>query len=201
MVHVMHLYFPILITEDALSALPETIYAILTGIPYNIWPWLLLITVPCLIFSTVPGDSAFLRLRRIILAIIIGYVCVNLTLHTHRAQQRAAFEQCKHELYQRGGNPEQAGECMHLVNIADGASYVFYFVLGWVPAAGYTGFWELLWRWKYRGKITNKGRWFSTALIVCSIPVWIVIGAVFVTYIYSRLNCHPAIVASGKCWV
>ena len=152
------------------------IFQFLADVPFNIWPWMLLISTPLLIFSAKPYDSAQRRLWRIIAAIIIGYVLINLTLHTHRAMGWKAYEACQKSSIHRDMSIEMQEECGHHVNIADGASYVFYLVLGWVPAAAYAGFWEFWWRRKYGFIIRPlgkryKGKWFSTTLIVCSVPV------------------------------
>jgi hypothetical protein len=156
------------------------IFKYLADVPLNIWPWLLLVSAPLLIFSAKPHHSAQWRLWRIIVAVIIGYVLINLTLHTHRELGWKAKEACESSSVHRQDSMEMFEECGHHVNIADGASYVFYLVLGWVPAAAYAGFWEFWWRRKYAFIIRPlgkryKGKWFSTALILCSVPVWIFI--------------------------
>lgn len=162
------------------------VFQLLADVPFNIWPWLLMISTPMLIFSAKPHHSVARRFWRIITAIIIGYVLINLTLHTHRTLDWKELEQCRRENPVFGENIHP--KCQGIVNIADGASYVFYLVLGWVPAAAYAGFWEFWWRRKYAFIIRPlgeryKGKWFSTALIVCSLPVWIFIIFLFVLII------------------
>lgn len=152
------------------------VFHFFTDAPYNIWPWLFFSIIPLLIFSAKPRHSTRRRLGRILLATAVGYVLINLTLHTHRALDWKEFARCRMENPMFGENVHP--KCKGIVNIADGASNVFYLVLGWVPAAAYAGFWEFWWRRKYRhdiGRLGNayEGRWFSTALIVCSVPVWL----------------------------
>jgi hypothetical protein len=157
------------------------IFQFFSNIPYNIWPWLFLLSSPLLIFSAKPHHSVRWRFWRIIIAITIGYILLNFTLHTHRTLEWKAHEKCQHDMLVRGQNPYSFDPCGHLVNIADGASNIFFLVLGWIPAAAYAGFWEFWWRRKYaliispQGK-TYKGKLFSTALIVCSIPVWLFVA-------------------------
>lgn len=153
-----------------------SIFRFFTDVPYNIWPWLFFSIIPLLIFSANPYHGARWRLGRILLATAIGYVLVNLTLHTHRALDWKEFENCRAENPVVGENYHP--KCEGIIYIADGASDVFYLVLGWIPAVAYTGFWEFWWRRKYRfiiGQLGKnyKGKWFSTTLIACSAPVWI----------------------------
>lgn len=156
-------------------------------IPYNIWPWIFFISLPLFIFSVKPDSKASWRFWRIVLAIGIGYILINLSLHTHRAIQWNAYEQCRSESKNRIDSIEMHEECKHHINIADGASNVFFLFLGWIPAAAYLGFWELIWRVKYRHFIREmkgnfKGKWFSTLLIVCSVPVWLYILLVIIVF-------------------
>lgn len=181
-------------------------FLLFTGVPYNFWPWIFLVVIPLLIFSAKPHDSERRRLGRILAAILIGYALINITLQTDRALDRKAYEQCERQSKHPIDSTETFEECGHLVNIADGASNVFYMALGWIPAAAYAGLFEFWWRRKYREAIRSmgeayEGRWFSTALIVCSVPVLCVMGIILILYIYTRIDCPPAIVANGTCWI
>lgn len=168
-------------------------FQLFADVPYNIWPWLFLISAPLLIFSAKPHHSARWRFWRILLATTVGYVLINLTLHTHRELDWKEYEKCNTEHGAWGANEHP--KCKSIVNIADGASYAFYLILGWIPAAAYAGFWEFSWRRKY-GHIIRllgkryKGKWFSTTLIICSIPVWLYIMllmSIVVARIFDRL--------------
>lgn len=189
------------------SGMAEIIFQILLfleDVPFNIWPWLLLFTTPLLIFSAKPHDSVRWRQGRIFLCIAIGYVLINLTLHTHRALDWKEFEQCQAENPVSGENVHP--KCEGIINIADGASNIFYLILGWIPAAAYAGFWEFWWRRKYAFIIRPigkryKGKWFSTALIVCSVPVVFLAVMVLILYIYNRIDCPPSVIKRGSCWI
>lgn len=106
-------------------------------------------------------------------------------MHTGRAIDWKEFEACLEPLLKEANrgipNAEIHSACEHHINIADGASNVFYLYLGWIPAGAYVGFFELIWRIKYRKKIRSmggsyKGRWFSNLGIALSIPVWMYVS-------------------------
>lgn len=166
---------------------------------------LLFFTVaPLLIFSATPRSSVRWRIWRILLAVAIGYILINLILHIHRYLDWRDFEECQ-KIYAKD-SLNMADECKGIVNIADGASNIFYLFLGWIPAGGYMGFFELLWRIKHRPTIKNmgkqfKGKWFSNFVVVAAIPVWIFMLLIFFVFIYYRIDCPPAIMASNKCWI
>lgn len=143
---------------------------------------------------------------RIFLAVAVGYVLINLTLHTPRALQWKAKEACEQHSVHRQDSMEMFEECGHLVNTTDGLSDVFYLVLGWIPAGGYVGFWELWWRRKYAFIIRPlgkryRGKWFSTLVVVAAIPVWLVMLLVQLAFVYYRINCTEYIIATDSCWI
>ena len=96
-------------------------------------------------------------------------------------------------------------ECKHHVNIADGASNVFYAYLGWIPAVAYVGLWEAIWRIWYRKRISKmgkdyKGKRFSTVLIISSIPIW-AYGILLISMIIFMLTvCPEGRVSADQCW-
>ena len=154
------------------------VFKAFADVPYNIWPWILLVGVPMLIFSAKPQHRVVWRLGRIVLAVAAGYVLINLALHTHHALQWKAFEACREQYPVFGENYHP--NCEGIVTIADGAGGIFYLILGWIPAAAYAGFWELCWRRKYRRTVSElgagyKGKGLSNALIVISVPVWLAV--------------------------
>jgi hypothetical protein len=154
--------------------------------------FLFLVTAPLLIFSVKPELSTQRRIWRILIATIIGYMLLNLILHTHRYLQWQEFEQCQN-IYSK--DPlNMADECKGIINIADGASNIFYLYLGWVPAVGYAGFFELLWRIKHRAFIKNmgkqfSGRWFSNFVVITAIPVWIFMLLIITLTVFMKFYC------------
>ena len=123
----------------------------------------------------------------------MGYILINLTLHTHRQLDWKEYERCQAENHVVGEHIHP--NCQDIINIADGASNIFYLVLGWIPAAAYAGFWEFWWPRKY-GFIIRRlgksyiGKWFSTLLIVCSVPVWLFITLVIFIIILKNLHSY-----------
>ncbi len=179
----------------------ELIYDIfkhLTGVPVNFWFWLLLITAPALVFSAKPDHSFCWRVGRLVLAIVLTYGLINLGLHTYRALKWKAYNECQGQF--SDGAIQHHEECGEM-SITDGASNVFLALFGYIPAAGYVGFWELLWRVRYRKRIRElgnnyKGRWFSNIIIPFFIPLFlyicfialILVTALVDQYIYSFIS-------------
>lgn len=73
-------------------------------------------------------------------------------------------------------------ECADELRTTDfGSLYAFIIVLGSIPATGYTGLWELVWRLYYRDYIRQqrayRGRLFSNMLLVLAFvaayPTWL----------------------------
>ncbi len=165
----------------------------------NFWFWLLIILVPLIVFSVKPQANLWLRCGRLALAILVGYVLANAALHWSRAQEWEAYEACQSQF--PDGGIQHHEECPE-INIADGASNIFYLFFGWVPAAAYAGFFELIWRRQHRDTIralseTFKGKWISNALIIFSIPVWLYVLVLSALYIYLA-TCH-CFSPSDKC--
>lgn len=166
---------------DRMEKIIINILDFFTDIPYNIWPWLLLLSAPLLIFSARPHHSAWKRFWRIALAVGIGYALLNLSYHTNYFIGWHAFEACQSQF--SDGALQNHKECGKPPR---GIPLAFMAVLGWIPAGAYVGLWEFWWRRKYRfiiGPLGNryKGKWFSTTLIVCSVPVWILVVLLLIT--------------------
>ena len=125
----------------------SSIFEYLTNVSVNFWFYLAIVSAPIMIFAAKPKKSLRVRLARLLLAILCTYVLINLSLHTGRTLDWKAYEQCQSESQYRVDSPERYEACNHHINIADGASNIFYLYLGWIPAAAYVGFWQLLRRW------------------------------------------------------
>lgn len=177
------------------------LFQFLSGAEFNFWPYLLLILLPVLVFSVSPEKKASIRIGRLVLAIGLSYIFWNLGMATHHHIEDIEYEACRSKFPDSEWQmPEECGNPF----MGNGAQTVFALLLGWVPAAGYVGFWEFLWRRKHRCEIGRigkqfKGKWFSTTLIVCSVPIWIYAGLVLILVIYMRTVC-PDGVAIDKCW-
>ncbi|MCH2548360.1 MAG: hypothetical protein MK052_12240, partial [Alphaproteobacteria bacterium] len=106
-------------------------------------------------FSISPEAWRWKRTGRLLLAIMCGYLFVNLALHMQQHEQYADYEACLESLAHLPKQPERHAACAHHVNIADGASNVFLLYLGWLPALMIAGWWKLLWRRQHRNKMIS----------------------------------------------
>ncbi|MFO1242540.1 MAG: hypothetical protein U1E36_04985 [Rickettsiales bacterium] len=178
------------------------IFEYLTDIPYNVWPWFALIIAPAIVLYIRPSQSIWLRIGRLILAIGCVYIFINLMIQTHHTIEKEQYELCRKQYPNSAFQmPKECGNPF----IGNGAQNIFYLFLGWIPSAAYVGFWEWIWRRKHKENIQKlgksfKGKWFSTVLIVCSVPVWMYAILLLGLVLYMRIDCPPTIVSNGKCW-
>ena len=152
------------------------VFNYLTHIPINFWGWLLLVVAPLLVFCIGPDKKWGLRLSRLLLAVAMTYAFMNLALHTSRAIKWDAYETCQSQF--SDGAIQHHEECGE-INIADGASNVFYAYFGWIPATAYVGIWEAFWRIRYRRKIKEMGKeykekWFSNIIIGFAVFLFVI---------------------------
>jgi hypothetical protein len=115
------------------------------------------------------------------------------------------YEACRNAT-NRMGSLEMQDKCAYHLVASEGLNNIFYLFIGWIPAGGYAGFFELLWRRKHRETIRKmgkqfKGKWFSNFVVVAAIPVWLFMFIIFLAFIYNRIDCPHAIVATDKCWI
>ncbi|MEM7069126.1 MAG: hypothetical protein AAF478_09600 [Pseudomonadota bacterium] len=172
----------IYIVFEKLASYPEY-----TGIHFNIWIWLILITSPLLIFRLNVERSILTFFIAIVSAVALTYLLLNLSLHTRQSLNWIDYVNCQKDSIHDDMSPEQQAECGHHVNKADGAQLVFTLLYGWVPAVIYAGFWELVWRIWRRNKIRNagenyRGRWFSNAVILMGLFFALVIFGPFLIW-------------------
>ncbi len=152
----------------------------------NFWFWLLIILVPLIVFSVKPETNMWLCIGRLVLAAGIAYIFLNLSLHQKHDRIWEAYHSCRYE-HSGNGGPYEMSLARRMDKICPaipytGAAAVTYFVLGWVPATGYTGLWELIWRLRYHAVVRKtgkafKGKWLSNTLILFA----------FITAYYTRL--------------
>ncbi len=108
-------------------------------VTHNYWLVLFFLAAPLMIFFG--WRSLMLGVLRCGLAILAGWVFIHLAVDRHW-HLRIAFL------------PANATEQQMMDATADGASRVFYLILGWVPAGFYSLFWFLLWLpfWWFMGR-------------------------------------------------
>lgn len=140
------------------------------SIPINFWFWLLIITAPGLVLFVDVNRSIASHVTRVFYAIGLTYCLINLSIHADRSFDRKNFRECQENSVHRDMSPEMHEECGHHVDTADGAQNGFALLFGWVPAAIYVGFCELIWRIRHRKTISTMGReyrgkWFSNIII------------------------------------
>jgi hypothetical protein len=156
-----------------------SVFNYLTHVPLNFWVWLLPVAAPLLVFCIKPDKKWGLRIGRLLLAIGMTYVLMNLALHTGRTIKWNVYEACQSQF--SDGAIQRHEECGE-INIADGASNVFYAYFGWIPAMAYVGIWEALWRIRHRRKIKEmgkeyKGKWISNIIIGFAIFLFVIYPA------------------------
>lgn len=164
----------------------------------NYWFWLLIILTPIIVFSVKPQASQRLRIGRLALAVGLAYIFINLALHLSIERAWVAYDSCRYEHSGHDG-PYEISLARKLDKICpeapnSGLPEIFYLVLGWIPAAAYVGFFELIWRRRHRDTIqligsTFKGKWASNLLIIFSAPVWLYVLVLVGLYIYLA-TCH-----------
>jgi len=141
------------------------------------WFWLLIILVPLIVFSVKPQSNLWLRIGRLALAAALCYGLMFATVGWEYSKEWEAVY-AYHEKFPHCTDHECADEPPITIT---GSLIVFVIVLGWIPAAGYTGVWELIWRLYYRNYIRQqpvyRGRLFSAMLIIFAVialyPTWL----------------------------
>lgn len=182
----------------------------------NYWFWLFIVAAPLIVFSLTPDANPWWRVYRLLLAVGVVYVFINLALHLSVDRGWQAYESCRITHSGHDGPYEtRLGDRLDRICPAaphSGPPEVFYLLFGWAPAAAYVGFFELLWRWQHRTTIRTlgnafKGKWVSTALIVFSTPVWLYILVLLAVLIYTA-GCNWYFPNGGnwygpnnKCWL
>lgn len=123
---------------------------------------------PAILFIAKPSSSSKLRVWLTVIALVGAYFFINLTLHTHHSLKWNAYRECQSQF--SDGGIQHHTECGK-INIADGAAFAFYIMLGWIPGGAYVGVWELIWRRIHRKYLREHG--VPKHFWVTSIPVWL----------------------------
>jgi hypothetical protein len=149
---------------------------------YQICKFLTLVAAPPLVFSATPRADERWLIGRLLAAAFVTYILLNASLHIPRMIRWHEYETCQHQF--DDGYVQHHPECGE-INIADGASNVFFAYLGWIPAVAYVGLWELVWRIWYcrsferKAHVKRSAYWFSCLFVlsagVCFYIVWMFI--------------------------
>ena len=139
---------------------------------FNVWFVLQLMLAPIVVACFRPSQTSAIRILFMTLTIVASYLLINLTLHTHRAFQWQEYVLCQEQSMHPYESPDMHEECKHHINIADGASNMFYMILGWIPAMGYLGIWLWIWQriyaFQFPAPIERVGVYCCK---LCAIPV------------------------------
>jgi len=158
------------VSERELFEIIYTVFKYLTDVPFNFWAFFLIVTAPVLVFSVAPEKPFWMRFGRLVIAAGLTYVLINLAIGTEHSLAWKNYNDC----YAKSEFPylshERNSECKPYLENVNGSTAVFALLLGWIPALGIVGLWELLWRIVHRkvfkGLSKNyKGRWFSNLTI------------------------------------
>ncbi|MGC6472505.1 MAG: hypothetical protein ACON4W_06485, partial [Parvibaculales bacterium] len=143
------------------------IYKYLTEIPFNIWFWLMVLTPPGLLFSVGPERTLTSHVLRVLAAVALGYVFINLSLGASQHIEFQNYHECQRNSgYPGFDNPKAHRACEHHLS-PSGPNNVMALGFGWAYAGVYVGIWEMVWRIRHYRKIREmgrafQGRWFST---------------------------------------
>jgi hypothetical protein len=151
-------------------------------------------TAPLIIFSATPNSSCGWRISRIFIATFIGYVLLNISVEVGNQNGWRDYQNCYNASRYGIDNYKTYEECKHHLIASEGLNNIFYLFIGWIPAGGYVGFFELWWRIKYRENIRKmgkqfKGKWFSNFVVVAAIPVWLFMMFIFLLGIFMKIYC------------
>jgi len=145
-----------------------------------------LILTLILVFNTRVYSSVVWRVARLICAIGLLYVAVNLILHLSHS-----LEWWGHDAY-HAHFPECAlKQCEGERKIRNsGANYVFYLFFGWIPALILVGLCELGWRYRHRNRIKalekrDAGYLFGSVLIFLALSI---ISIVIIMYSFEGIE-------------
>lgn len=111
-----------------------------------------LFIVPALVFSIQPETNTYLRIVRLIAAILLCYGLAGAAAYWHSTKEwdsidafRKEFPHCENKPCPNEPTSSWNGPALGLL-----------ILFGWIPAASYTGFCELLWQWYYRQRLRAK---------------------------------------------
>lgn len=136
-----------------------------------------MVLVPLIVFSASPRTPEWWREGRLLTAIAVCYLLINLAVNLKWDVIHAAVNAMP--------NPTEAD-----LNwaTADGANYVFARVFGWVSAATYVGWWELMWRLLNRKIIAGHKMkmQLSSRIIGFSLIVSLLVALYSISFGYPR---------------
>lgn len=135
------------------------------------WFYLSMILPALCIFALTPKASPSLRNGRLILAVLLCFLCLNLDTRTKVEHMAFTYQQCLKAHPVSSSLPAPPPQCGNPPEIS--LPIAFITLLGWIPSVGLAGILELLWRSSYYKtirSITNyEGRRMSTIFIVLGV--------------------------------
>ncbi len=157
----------------SLSQIIHTIAQPLTHLPVNIWLPLMFITAPVLVFLGKPTHDWRWRVGRLMLACVLTYFFMQLSYMTANAIMWSDYQACQSQF--PDGLIQHHPECDNS-NMMDSGQVLFFEYFGWLPVAGYIGFWEFLWYRLYKKNVlltqkTIREIWLISFVILSSIPL------------------------------
>lgn len=139
-------YERLFIAETVYAEAPCDCRCILDSRPwysrFNYWFWLWIVAVPLLVFSPDPSASLWQRAARTCLTVILCYALMNLAIRLAWDIRNGPFTVVSSNPH---FPPQKSWDFAACAYIADGASLMFTFYLGWLYAIIYTGWWEMAW--------------------------------------------------------
>ena len=144
----------------------------------NPWFWFWMISTPVITFSVKPSASVWQRAVRTILIIIVSYFAINLRTPLSVDIRNAPF--WTSEITSTSTEIERFK--FGCYDTTDGPNYVFAAFFGWLPAAVYAGWWEIIWYQYHKRKTRLIGKnfkrdWVNKIVVFISVamPVLFVI--------------------------
>lgn len=137
----------------------------------NPWFWLWVVSVPVLVFSTLPAAPARQRAGRHVLAVLLSYAVICVTAVKVFEIRNAPFD---HPDITTGSGALDVFKfgCY----ASDGMLYALALFFGWLPAMLYAGWWEIIWH-QYHKRMTRqidahfRRDWISRIVVFISIAV------------------------------
>lgn len=143
----------------------------------NPWFWFWVLFTPLVCFSLTPVAPAWQRGLRTVVIVSVSYIVLNLYTHNFFDIQNAPFQTA--EVSSASSDIEKFK--VDCYNIADGASFIFSLVFGWIYAIIYAAMCEAIW-YLYHKKITKLA---STTYRTDLINRLVIILAVTLPFIFA----------------
>lgn len=149
---------------------------------------LFIIGVQALVFTIKPSHGWRTRVFVLALATMLGHALLNIALQSHRQKERDDYQTCQNQF--PDGAVQHHPECGE-INIADGASNVFFLFFAWVPTVLYIGIAFVL-RRRFYDYAKHKSAPFSFfhRMLFTLQPVFILFAVLIMGILYLRYSPH-----------